>query len=285
MKDLKKTVSKTAGSAVGAVTDAVDSVKDGVTAITKLDFTDIFTHADKLTPSQDTRAKLFEKICAFIPGKINNATVITAFEVMRKQQRLMKKDFSKHLKKNKEALEAHAADMKKNKGFIEDQSKWTDTSYGESTMQYSGCEIFATFNAIWSMLGKSIMSLPEMISEYEKDGMILSGKFGTSPKAISDFLEKHGFKTELVTDEKEFDEVGKRSESLILTMYNDRNDISQEVHTVNISKKDKKFTAHNVYCNGKVLGPFDSVTETIRNINKGKAKGISLIGIKQKKKA
>lgn len=282
MKDLKKTISKTTGNAVNSVTDAMDSVKDSVAGIAKLDFTDIFAQADRLTPDKDTRAKLFEKVCAFIPGKINNATVISAFEVMRKQQRLMKKDFSKHLKKNKESVESHAADIKKHNGYIEDQNKWTDTAYGDSTMQYSGCEVFATFNAIWSMLGKSIMSLPEMISEYEKDGMVLSGKFGTSPKAIGDFLEKRGFKTELVTDEKEFDSVGKRSDSLILTMYNDGNDISQEVHTVNISKKDKKYTAHNVYCNGKVLGPFDSVSETIRNINQGKAKGISLIGIRQK---
>ncbi len=284
MKDLKKSISKTADNAADAVSDAVDSVKDSVAGIARLDFKKIFDAADKTKADEKTRAALFEKVCAFIPGKINNATVISAFEVMRKQQRLLKKDFTEQIKKNKAAVEKHAADIKKNKGFIEDQNKWTDTTYGESTMQYSGCEIFATFNAIWSILGKSIMSLPEMISEYEKDGMVLSGKFGTSPKAISDFLEKHNFKTELCTDEKDFDEVGKRSESLILTMYNDRDDISQEVHTINISKKDKKYIAHNVYCNGKVLGPFDSVSETIRNINKGKAKGISLIGIRQKKK-
>lgn len=284
MKDLKKTISQSADYAVNSMTDAVGPVQDSVAGIAKQDFTELLSSTEKVTLNKDTRAKLFERLCAFIPGKVNNAAIITAFEVMRKQQRLMKKDFSRHLKKNKEAVEAHAADMRRNQGYVEDQNKWTDASYGESTMQYSGCEVFATFNAIWSLLGKTIMSLPEMISEYEKDGMVLSGKFGTSPKAISDFLEKHGFKTELVTNEKEFDDVGKRSDSLILTMYNDKDDISQEVHTVNISKKDKKYTAHNVYCNGKVLGPFDSVSETIRNINQGKAKGISLIGIKQKKK-
>ena len=283
MKDLKKSISKTANSTADSLTNIVGNVKDSVTGITKPDFSEIISQTEKMKPNQETRAKLFEKVCAFIPGKINNATVITAFEVMRKQQRLMKKDFSNHLKKNKEAVEKHLSDIKKNKGFIEDQNQWEDASYGESTMQYSGCEIFATFNAIWSMLGKTIMSLPEMISEYEKDGMVLSGKFGTAPKAVSDFLEKHGFQTELSTDEKEFDEVGKRSDSLILTMYNNKDDISQEVHTINISKKDKKYTAHNVYCNGKILGPFDSVSETINNINNGKAKGISLIGIRQKK--
>ena len=226
MKDLKKTISSKANKAADTVADNIEAVKGGVADIVKMDFTDISNQAEKLTPDQNTRAKLFERIVAFIPGKINNATVISAFELMRKQQRLMKKDFSKHLKKNSEAVEKHAADIKKNNGFIEDQNKWSDTAYGESTMQYSGCEIIATFNAIRNILGRQLISLPEMISEYEKDGMVLSGKFGTAPKAISDFLERHGFKTELSTSEKEFDDIGKRSDSLILTMYNDKNDIS-----------------------------------------------------------
>lgn len=277
--DKKPEPKNLAEQALSAVSNAVDTVKD---SLEKLDFTDIFDHADSVKADKDTRAKLFEKACGFIPGKISNATVISVFELMRKQQRLMKKDFSAHLKKNKDSFEKHIDSIKKSKGFIEDQSNWKDILYGDSTMQYSGCEIFATFNAIWSILGKSIMSIPELISEFEKDGMVLSGKFGTAPKAMSDLLERHGFKTELCTDEKEFDAVGKRNESMILTMYNDKNDISQEVHTINISKKNGKYTAHNTYCNGKVLGPFDSISETISSINNGKAKGISLIGIRQK---
>ena len=146
-------------------------------------------------------------------------------------------------------------------------------------MQYSGCEIFATFNAIYNITGKIKVDLPEMIAAYEKDGMVLSGKFGTAPKAIADFLKKQGFKTKICTDEKLFDEVGKSADSLILTMYNDKDDISKEVHTVNISKAKDGFTAHNVYCNGMVVGPYPSVSQVIKNINNGKAKGISLIGI------
>jgi predicted butyrate kinase (DUF1464 family) len=165
---------------------------------------------------------------------------------------------------------------------VEDQNSYTDMAYGESTMQYSGCEIFATYNAMYNINGKVTKPLADLISSYEKDGMVLSGKFGTAPKAISDFLEKQGFVTKLTTEEKEFDDIGKKFESMILTMYNDKNDISQEVHTVNISKENGKFTAHNVYCNGKVVGPYASVSEVIKNINGGKAKGISLIGVKKK---
>ncbi len=225
------------------------------------------------------RAEAFKKICGLIPNRIDNATVVNVLDLMRKQQKTIKKDFSAHLKTNEDAFQKHTAVIEKNKGFVEDQNSYTDMAYGDATMQYSGCEIFATYNAIHSILGKQSMTLAKMISEYEKDGMVLSGKFGTAPKAIKDFLDKHGFKTDMTTNEADFDNFGKKFQSLILTMYNDKDDISKEVHTVNISKEDGKFVAHNVYCNGKVVGPNATVKELIANMNGGKAKGISLIGV------
>lgn len=225
------------------------------------------------------RAEAFKKICALIPNKIDNATVINVLDLMRKQQKAIKKDFTAHLTKNEEAFKKHVSVITKNKGFVEDQNSYTDMAYGDATMQYSGCEIFATYNAIYSITGKAAMSLAKMISEYEKDGMVLSGKFGTAPKAIKDFLDKHGYKTEMTTNEADFDNFGKKFQSLILTMYNDKDDISKEVHTVNISKEAGKYIAHNVYCNGKVVGPEASVMGLIGKMNGGKAKGISLIGV------
>lgn len=233
--------------------------------------------------TENTRNEMFKKICALIPNQVDNSVVVGAFEMMRKEQKLLKKDFSANLKKNEEAFAAHLASITKNRGYVEDQNNYKDVAYGESTMAYSGCEIFATFNAIYNLTKKNLVSLPKMISEYEKDGMVFSGKFGTAPRAIQDFLNKQGFMTELTTDEAQFDTVGKNNESLILTMYNDKNDISKEVHTVNISKENGQFTAHNVYCNGMVVGPYKSVSEVIKNINGGKAKGISLIGIRNRK--
>ena len=228
---------------------------------------------------ESTRAELFQKVCALIPNKINNETVVGAFELLRKQQNLLKKDYSSNLKKNQTAFAGHSESVTKANGYVEDQNNYADMAYGDSTMKYSGCEIFATYNAMFNVTGKNAVSLPDMISAYEKDGMVFSGKFGTAPKAIADFLKKQGFTTKMETDEKNFDSLGKSSDSLILTMYNDKDDISKEVHTINISKENGKFTAHNVYCNGKVVGPYASVSEVISNINKGKAKGISLIGV------
>lgn len=227
------------------------------------------------------RAALFQKVLAFIPGQVNNKTVVAAFEAMRAEQKLLGKKFD-HLAENKKAFAKHKAAIEKHKGYVEDQNNYTDVAYGSAKMQASGCEIFATYNALYNLHGKHVIDLPDMIDEYEKDGMVLNGNFGTAPKAIADYLTKKGYKAEMETEPEKFDRLGKDSESLILTMYNDENDISQEVHTINISKgKDGKYTAHNTYCNGKVLGPFGSVTETIANINSGKAKGISLIGVRK----
>ena len=119
-----------------------------------------------------------------------------------------------------------------------------------------------------------------MLPFFEKDGMALNGKFGTSPKALRDFLKSNGFTAAFTAKEADFSAFAAKYPSFIFTMYNDRNDIRKEIHTIHISKKGSMFTAHNVYCNGKVVGPFTSFDELIQNINGGKAKGISLIGIK-----
>lgn len=218
---------------------------------------------------------------SFIPKKINNKTIITAYEFLRKIQKLGKNSFHKHLDINKEAFSKHLNIISKNNGYIEDQNNYTDMPYGKATMQYSGCEIFAVYNATYSLLKHPIMNLPDLISSFEKDGMALGGKFGTSPKALRDFLESHGFKTSFSTKEKEFDTLAASYPSLILTMYNDRNDIRKEIHTVHISKNNGMHTAHNVYCNGMVIGPYPAFSELMENINGGKAKGISLIGIQK----
>ena len=223
--------------------------------------------------------KLLEIIYVFIPRHIKNKTVVKVFEWMRKFQRLFRMNNLAHVAGNEKAFSAHLDEINGCGGYVENQNSYGDMLFGKTTMQHSGCEIFATYNAIYSLMDRHIMSLAQMIAEFEKDGMVLSGKFGTAPKAIRDFLEKHGFQTEFVTDETLFEDVAKRCNSLILTMYNDRNDIRGEVHTIHISKEKQQYTGHNVYCDGRVVGPCDSIKELLSRINGGKAKGIALIGI------
>ncbi len=218
---------------------------------------------------------------AFIPRRISNKTVIAFYELLRKIQKFKKTSWQEHLFINQKAFSSHLNAISKSKGYIEDQNSYTDMPYGKATMQYSGCEIFAVYNAAYSLLAHPLMDLPELISFFEKDGMALGGKFGTSPKALRDFLESKGFITSFSTMEKDFDTLAAAYPSLIFTMYNDKNDIRKEIHTIHISKSNDQYTAHNVYCNGTMVGPCPSFQELIKSINYGKAKGISLIGIRK----
>ena len=43
----------------------------------------------------------------------------------------------------------------------------------------------------------------------------------------------------------EYDKIGEKSDALILTMFNDKNNIMNMVHTINITKKNGGFYVHN----------------------------------------
>lgn len=233
---------------------------------------------------------MIKKLCAWIISRVDNRKVIHAFEILRKIQRLNKRKIHRFIDRNIEANRLawanHKPDNSENDNnvFIENQRDYEDMSFGKATMKYSGCEIFAVFNLLQA-LGESkvLNSLPDLISAFEEDGMLLSGMFGTAPKAIRDFFEVRGFSTHMTTRDSEFDELGDKSDSLILTMFNNGKNVFEQVHTINISKEKAGFVAHNVYGNGHPVGPYSSVSEVIANINGGKAKGIALIGVNAKK--
>jgi len=220
-------------------------------------------------------------IYSLIPEKINNGVVVFFFELLRKLQIPIKKISKNNLRINKDNILKHIDVIDKHGGYIEDQNNYTDMKYGKRTIQYSGCEIIAVYNAVYSLAGKHAFYLEDLIKIFEKNGMLLTGRLGTSPKALNSFLTQNGFDTKFTTKESEFEAISSESSSIILTFYNDRKDIRNQVHTVCITKENSSYTAHNVYCNGTILGPYSSITDLIRAINNGKAKSISLIGVKK----
>ena len=60
--------------------------------------------------------------------------------------------------------------------------------FGNKTISFCGCEIIATYNALYDLTGNHDINFPEIINEFEKDGIVLSGFFGTAPKAVEDYL-------------------------------------------------------------------------------------------------
>lgn len=223
--------------------------------------------------------EFLSRICGFIPGKVDDRIVLEVYELMQKVDHLFHRDPSpSSIRNNTAALLSHLPALQKT-GYVEDQNNYADMSYGVTTMKHAGCEIFAVYNALHTLRHHPAIPLPELIHSFEKEGMVLSGRFGTSPKSVVRFLNRIGYKTEVATDPLAFNELGRRYKALILTMYNNAADIRDEIHTVHISRSSSGFIAHNVCCNGIVTGPEPDILSLIRRFNKGKARGICLIGI------
>lgn len=176
--------------------------------------------------------------------------------------------------------------------YIENQNEWGNIMYGAGkhhNMRYSGCEIIATFNALKALTWMgSPESMAELIHEYEMRGAALRGEWGVSPRAIETFFRKQGF---LVTttekgDKESLEMVDRQSQVLIAVAYNDANDITQQVHTICITKDvGKGYVLHNAYRsnkNGKYIAsaPYVTLSDAISNMSRYEPKLICLIGIR-----
>lgn len=226
------------------------------------------------------------KIAAFIPNRISNKVVLGFFDFLRKLQKFL--FISNHRSKrnteeNKHIFSKHMSINLEVPQFIENQNAYTDMKYGKSTIQYAGCEVIAVYNALKSLLVDNI-SFPELISKFEKDGMVLSGLFGTAPRALYDYLVGRGLEAKLVIDREGFAALEEKYKTFILTFYNDRDNIMKKVHTICITTENGGLIAHNIYGNGSAYGPYKSFEELQANLNGGKTKWISMIGIENPEK-
>lgn len=215
---------------------------------------------------------------AFVPRHVGNRTVYAAYELLRKMQRIAKRDYGDHISANEAAFQKHFVNPLKSNGYIEDQMNYIDLSYGKSTLQNAGCGIIAVYNVL-THLGIS-QSLPQIISAFEEDGLCLDGKWGTSPGAIRDYLARCGLTVRLSVKKEEYNALAEDSQGIILTIYNDRNDIRQQLHTIAVTRENGQYAAHNVSCNGQITPPCPTLDALLSAINGGKSAGIVLIGIK-----
>jgi hypothetical protein len=179
------------------------------------------------------------------------------------------------------AFRNHLDRIRQDGGFIEDQRNYTDMHYGRVSMAYAGCEIIAVFNALSHLTGR-LPRLDRLIAAFLKSGVSFNGRFGTSPLAIVRFLRRAGFNAEPAFSRASMEELSRRAGALILTYYNDGDDIGAMVHTVFISRENDLFTAHNARPEG-VPGPrAGTFSEMLAGLSGGKAREILLIGIEKR---
>lgn len=174
---------------------------------------------------------------------------------------------------------------------IENQNEWKNIRFGAGThhnMGYSGCEIIATYNAWKTLKGAGTSEqMAKFIAEYEAYGAALWGEFGTSPKAMEAFFKRNGFSVMAAYggDRAAVDRISNQYKVMIATVYNDRNDITKQVHTVCITADTGKgYILHNTYIvnkNGVYVesAPYAGFEDAVGHISRYEPKLIYLIGI------
>lgn len=195
-------------------------------------------------------SEIKQLVLGYIPHTVSNETVILVMDYLSRRSAISNKVIKRHEKDNLNQI----AEVYSPGDYIENQMAWEKIKYGNKDMAYSGCEIIAVINALHSM-GKDLSEkdVAKLISGFEGNGAVLNGTWGTSPLALVDYLQKntkYNINYTASDEYGEIEEIGKNSDTIIVTLYNDKDDISQEVHTINIEKRidDKgnvKFVGHN----------------------------------------
>ncbi len=219
---------------------------------------------------------IIDRICTGIPQKANAETLLKLYDLICRADRLF------HIRSsvfNNRSFEGMFPELSDRAAYIENQNTLEQIPYGSSNMKAAGCGIIAVYNALITLHGKSPVPLPELIRNFEEDGMAGRGRLGTSPKAILRWLNKRRYQTEVFTELSSADPAVKEKGAYILVFYNDARDLRKGLHIVHVSSDRAGLTAHNLNCDGTLFGPAASFSSLVQSIRDGHAKDICLIEI------
>ena len=186
------------------------------------------------------------------------------------------------------------AKVKKKKLYIEKQSDLDAFVYGRQNDKLSkkyldgqkldasknSCEVIAVYNAFTALDGEQ--NLPQLLYTFERNGIIKSGYFGTSPNSLYEWFKKCGLQVSRLLGRKinkvNIDKLEKKYDVFLMMSYNNANDIGEMVHTICITKEGDKFKAHNDYEGSRET---TSLCDSVLGYNDYKSKPIMLIGLKK----
>lgn len=226
---------------------------------------------------------------AYIPRHISNKTVLKVYDVL---SRILKISPSVR-KKNREINSRVLAERNIFRAgyFIENQNEWGKIRFGSGkhhNMKYSGCEIIAVYNAMLDLGRKSSLEdMAELITAFEERGAALKGEWGVAPHAIKNYLENCGYDVSAISsmDERSICELGIKSHTVIATVYNNKDNIMEGIHTVCITKKNGTYVVHNDYTRDRERtseyrerGGYATLQEAVDSIGRA-AKSIYVTGI------
>lgn len=219
----------------------------------------------------------------FVQNNVKNRDVIRVYDLLCRFTPVPGRYIARNLTLNLHMEKAAELPDLSTTGYLEKQALWGDVHFGKSCIAYSGCEIMAVYNALKALGEKTDYSLfCHLISKFEKKGAALWGEFGVSPRAIYRSLLKQGYETLFCTceDEKELLSLQEEYPVYIVTVYNSKADITEQIHTVCICKDKNQFVVHNArHAYGRT---YLSLAQAIDNITGMSPKPMSIIGIKRR---
>lgn len=199
----------------------------------------------------------------------------------------------RHFQENCEWLEkSNWGFWHENDKLIENQSEWRNIRFGVGrrlNMSYAGCEIIATYNARKALGDRgSRRDMAKLIDAYETRGAALWGMFGVAPTAIAAHFRRNGFAVETAdgADEAAVEQIVENHKVLIATAYNDKNDITAQIHTICITRdRNGNFILHNAYYRDvggqfQESRPYRTFQEAVSHLSGREPKLIYLIGIR-----
>ena len=224
-----------------------------------------------------TESSFINLIKMYIQNGVSNEVLLNLIEFIRRRNM---HNFPNNYEKNRKAFQTHLNTIKNNQGFIEDQDSYNNMFYGIRKISYNGCGVIAAYNVIHFLTGRDNIDFPAIIQAFENDGIILRGLFGTSMKAVDEYLQKQGFVTKSSWKNVEYDKIGQDYDAFVLTIYNSKTDIFKGMHFIAITKKSGKFYVHNNGRNSASIAYY-SISDILNRINGGNAKDIYLTGAKK----
>ncbi len=239
----------------------------------------IFAGIDKLVSGDDTDWK--EWFYEYVPNNVSDLTLLGILSFLS-MLGMPQNTIDEHRENNEKAWEQYQ-DEHGNGKYIEDQPGMNSVQYGSHSGDYNTCEVIAAYNALQYLTnGESPDSFPELLAQFEKEGITLFGEFGTSPESVHEYFDNNGYDTKmLVGDGISTSNISNLSEdydTYIMTTYNNGSDLSSMIHTVSITKENDVYVVHNDYEGTK---SYESLDSAVSGYNNGNGEPITLIGIRE----
>ncbi len=190
---------------------------------------------------------------SFLPKRMHNHLVAVLYDglhLFRTSKRVAKRNQRENLGELTRLLQD------RNDRYIENQAALSRLRMGKKkSISYGGCGMIALHNMRIS-LGEAVSAkdTADLFYEMERMGSAWFGLAGISPIALLRYLKRHGYFHEVLfsKEERRINAFGSMERkcpfaTFLVTAYNNKENIMEGLHTVNIAREGSGFVIHNAY--------------------------------------